>query len=228
MKGVWSLYNVVGHQAGLARPPAIEQRFQRTLVPLGLVLVLVRVLFVPNHAWSRFAVLQPVPSLAAPLAYSAVYVLLGVWVTFIAAVLYSLRDTFRSSAKGLYVGAYGASFAVLLLLPGWGSALIGAVHGLEYFVLTGRMLKDGAQESAGPGPFRRGLAMLLAISPALVVGVYSMPAALGLAGAGSKAVLYGEVALNAVVMSHYFTDAVIYRFRIPSVRAVMLRRLQLG
>ena len=32
-------------------------------------------------------------------------------------------------------------------------------------------------------------------------------------------------ALNGVVMAHYFADAFIYRFRIPEVRTVALRRL---
>jgi hypothetical protein len=31
-----------------------------------------------------------------------------------------------------------------------------------------------------------------------------------------------------VVLAHYFADALIYRFRIPSIRRVMLRRLGFG
>jgi hypothetical protein len=69
--------------------------------------------------------------------------------------------------------------------------------------------------------------MAVAMAPALVIGVLLSPfkGAFGLPASANDTVEIGRLLLNAVVMTHYFTDAFIYRFRIPSVRAVALRRL---
>jgi hypothetical protein len=44
----------------------------------------------------------------------------------------------------------------------------------------------------------------------------------------APAFVTGRIVLNAVVMAHYFADALIYRFRIPEVRRVALHRLGLA
>jgi hypothetical protein len=41
----------------------------------------------------------------------------------------------------------------------------------------------------------------------------------------SAAATWARLALNGVVLAHYFADAFIYRFKIPEVRKVALRRL---
>ena len=226
-KGVWSLYNIVGHKHGLPRPGPREVSLQKVIVPIGLILVSVRVLFIPASRSFHIPVVPAVPHMDAPLPHAATYGLLAAWVVLLGAIALSLRGAFRISGKPVYVLLYGLYFAVLIYSPIWGSALIGGVHGLEYLLLTDRMLKD---DGAASHRFARWTTLFVAMLPALMVGLLTAPVpfSLHLTGTPALVLIYAQIALGSAVMTHYFTDGVIYRFRIPSVRATMLRRLQLS
>ena len=65
--------------------------------------------------------------------------------------------------------------------------------------------------------------MALSMAPLLVVGSLAAPFAGHVAQLAS--VRIALVALNSIVMAHYFADAFLYRLRLPEVRKVVLRRL---
>jgi hypothetical protein len=93
----------------------------------------------------------------------------------------------------------------------------------------------------GDAPARLGRAwiwplMILSMLPLLTLGVIhgllldgAGRGTLGTSnptGSGSHLMLRVLTSLSlGVVLAHYFSDAFIYRFRIPSIRKVMLRRL---
>jgi hypothetical protein len=115
--------------------------------------------------------------------------------------------------------------------------MLPAMHGLEYYMITARMMEP----REGDPPARLGRVwiwplMILSMLPLLTLGVIH---GLILDGAGrgtlgtsdpsggsSHLILRVLTSLSlGVVLAHYFSDAFIYRFRIPSIRKVMLRRL---
>jgi hypothetical protein len=115
--------------------------------------------------------------------------------------------------------------------------MLPGMHGLEYYVLSARMMEPRPGDVS---PLRRGLIVPLMVAsmlPLLALGVMhgllQEGPAFGLLAGQSDAVrahplLRALTSLSfAVVLAHYFADALIYRFRIPSIRAVMLRRLGL-
>jgi hypothetical protein len=228
-KGLWSLHNLRGKAVGLPPPGARERSAQQTFVPLALLLIMIRTLFVPKAAGATFPFIQAIPTLEAVLPFAATYGMLAVWLAFSAWALSTIvRGAPRlSGPKLLYVGAHMAGVALTIASPAWGVIFTSGVHGLEYYTLTARMLRPTADEPATR--LSRALvvpAMLGIMLPVFVVGLGVAPftAAIGL---GAYASLFGalRMAVNGVVAAHYFADAFIYRFRIPEVRRVALARL---
>ncbi len=114
---------------------------------------------------------------------------------------------------------------VELVSPAWGVVMQGGIHGIEYYLLTRKML--------APLPTERRSrltaalcwpAMIAAMSPILLVGIVANPFAPLPLNLGSWALML----VNACVLAHYAADAFIYRFRIPGVRRVALARLGFG
>jgi hypothetical protein len=229
VKGLWSLYNLRGKALGVPPPGEPERRVQRIFVPLGLVLVTVRILFVPKSARAEYPFIQAIPQMAAPLPFEVTYLLLAAWIVFVAALFRALRGGPRpeSHPKLLYLGTHAAIVAITVAFPAIGTTFSAGVHGLEYSLLSARMLHPTAAEPrARLGAPLVWPALLAAMSPVLLVGLVNAPFTplLGLA-AHARLFPIARFVLNGVVLAHYFADAFIYRFRIPEVRQVALRRL---
>lgn len=226
-KGIWALYGLRAVGLGLGRPDRREQNLQRVFVPIGLVLLMVRLLFVPAETNRTFPLLQAIPGQPAVLPFAVVWGLVFAWVAYAAYVALAMRRGGASPARALYVLLHCLAVAITLRWPAWGTAVSAGMHGLEYYFLSARMLGPAQGETSrvrGPIVW---VCMAVAMAPALVIGVLLSPfkGAFGLPASANDTVEIGRLLLNAVVMTHYFTDAFIYRFRIPSVRAVALRRL---
>jgi hypothetical protein len=232
VKGLWSLHNLRGKTAGLPPPGARERQAQQTLVPLALVLVMIRMLFVPKSPRAMFPLLQAVPNLEAMLPFAVTYGLVAVWLGFAAFTVFAIapRGVRLSGPKLLYICAHLSGVALTVAVPVWGAIFTSGVHGLEYFALTARMLQPTAAEP-GARLSRAWVvpAMIAVMLPIFVIGVGNAPFT-GALGLLAYAWLFGplRVAANGVVMAHYFADAFLYRFRIPEVRKVALGRLGFG
>lgn len=225
-KGIWSLYNLRGAQLSRPPPSGRERWLQRHWVSVGLLLVMVAWLFVPSGPHRMFPLLQAIPREPAVLPYATAYLLAAVWVAFVAALLVELaRARPRSAPKMLHVATHGAAVTLAILAPLWGSIVWGAIHGLEYYFLCARMMRP-REGDAVPGPSARWVwpLMLLSMSPLFLVGLALSPFGRS-AGAPPRWTEEALIVVNAIVMAHYFADAFIYRFRIPAVREVALRRL---
>lgn len=221
-KGIWSLYAM----RAPAPPSANERAMQQRYVPTALVLVMVRWLFVGAGPGKRFPFIGAVPGLEAPLPYAVTFVLAALWVGF--AVL-TVRATsgdapFYTQAKSRYVAASALAVLVMIVVPPWGSVVASGMHGIEYFLLTRRMLRPFPGEDTRLGPKVVVPAMLVAIAPLLVVGLTTAP----FSPRPGRLATLAMFAMNAVVLAHYFADAFTYRFRIPSVRKIALARLGYG
>lgn len=221
-KGLWALYAM----RAPAAPSERERRFQRTYVPLGLSLVMVRWLFVANGQGRRFPFVGAVPGLEAPLPYAVTFALALVWLGFAVA---TVREVARSAGgygapKARFVAASAFGVLLMVLIPGWGSVLTSGMHGMEYFLLSRRMLSPYPDERTSLGPRLVVPAMLVAILPLFVVGLATGP----FVSHPSPLATLAMWASNGIVLAHYFADAFIYRFRIPEVRRVALARLGYG
>ncbi|XXX72491.1 hypothetical protein WMF30_33070 [Sorangium sp. So ce134] len=225
-KGIWSLYNLRGAQLSRPPPSARERRLQQHWVSIGLLLVMVAWLFVPSGPGRSFPLLQAIPGEPALLPRAAAYALAAAWLAFVAALLVELaRSRPRSGPKALHVATHGAAVTLAIVAPLWGSIVWGAIHGLEYTFLCARMMRPREGDAAkGPSAGWVWPLMLLAMAPLFVVGLALSPFA-ALAVLPPRWTDEALILVNALVMAHYFADAFIYRFRIPEVRRVALRRL---
>jgi hypothetical protein len=229
VKGLWSLYNLRGKALGVAPPAEPERQVQRLFVPLGLLLITVRILFVPKNAIAAFPFIQAIPQMEAVLPFAVTYLLLGVWVLYAAALFRAVLSSPgpQSYPKLLYLGTHAAIVALTVAFPAIGTTFSAGVHGLEYYLLSARMLRPTAAEpGARLGAALVWPAILAAMSPILLIGLVNAPFT-PLLGLGAYASLFpiARFVLNGVVLAHYFADAFIYRFRIPEVRRVALARL---
>jgi hypothetical protein len=231
-KGLWSLYNLRAGQQG--RPPATPRERQaiQHFVAVGVLLAAIRVFFVAKDVRPHTPpFINLLPGEPAFLPHGVMYVLLALWGAYAVWALASLRPASgpANGPKTLYVALHFALIGLLLFSPAWGLATKGGVHGLEYFFLCGRMLQPAPGESSR---LTRGLvwpAMGLAALPIFGVGFLSGPLASWLQlPRNEDTIALLMVLTNALVMTHYFADAFIYRFRIPEVRRVALRRLGFG
>jgi hypothetical protein len=227
-KGFWALYSLRGAKAGLPPPSARERELQKHFVPLVLLLVAIKWTLVGD---GPAAVAQPFlnvnPGYPAVLPFAVTYGLIAAWLVFVV-ILFQALLTYETlnAAKLVYLGTQCAVVTVELVAPGWGVTMAAGIHGLEYFLLTRKMLAPTGSEAASRltsslvGP-----AMLAAMSPVFVVAlVYNPWFAVNV---GSTARLWGGILVTAVTLAHYYADAFIYRFRVPGVRKVALARLGL-
>ncbi|MFP2925070.1 hypothetical protein ACLESO_07605 [Pyxidicoccus sp. 3LG] len=234
-RGIWSLHGLRESDAGLAPTPARERALQKLYVPLMLSLLLVRILFVRESAAPDATAYLDVGQ-GSVLPPETLAVLLAVWLGYFMVLFRSvLGSGTRSGPKVLYLMAMATGTGLVLVAPTWGYVMLPGMHGLEYYVLTARMLEPREGDTSRlPRAF---------IVPAMVASMLPLIALGAVHGLLQQGAVFGALASHAssvhghplmralislsfaVVLAHYFADALIYRLRIPSIRAVMLRRL---
>jgi hypothetical protein len=226
-KGIWSLYNLRASTLGDGPPSGLERSLQQAWVSVGLLAVMIAWLFVPTGEDRLFPLLQAIPSEPAMLPRWVAWALAAAWGGFALFTVGSLALRGARRAKLIHLGSHGAAVTFAILSPVWGAVVWGTMHGLEYYFLCARMLEPREGDTS-PGLGRLAIwpAMAASMLPLIAVGVITAP----FAGDWVSAAVTGPAVLaaNAVVAAHYFADAFIYRFRIPEVRKVALRRLGFG
>jgi hypothetical protein len=158
----------------------------------------------------------------APLPYFTVYVLAGVWIIFVAFVARALWNGGARLPKLLHVATHACAIFMAILSPIWGSVVWGAIHGLEYYFLCARMMQPRAGDVGGISRRLVWPLIFAAMAPLFLVGLVQSPFN---SETASPAFQHALFVTNALVIAHYFADAFIYRFRIPTVRRVALHRL---
>lgn len=234
-KGFWALHTLRGFKAGISPPAPLERQLQQVFVPLMLTLVLVRLFLVAETDRPGDTPYLDIGQ-GTPLPHAALALLLTAWLGFFGLLFRTLlRSGTASGPKALYLLTVSVATGLTLVAPAWGNVMLPGLHGLEYYLLTARMMEP----REGDPPSRVGRAwiwplMVLSMLPLLGLGVVHLTIAGPVHGTVSAAatdlqshvVLRGLTTLSlAVVLAHYFSDALIYRFRLPSIRKVMLRRL---
>ncbi len=242
VKGLWALHGLRARAAGAPPLSEAERALQRQFVPVALTLMMLRSLAVPvTSALGSRPMVNIGQAEAGALPHGLTWVLLAAWGVFAVRLALALRGPpGQSGPRCVYVLSHVAVVAVYLVWPMWGAVLSAGIHGLEYFFLTGRMLQPTPSEPAARlrGP-RVWAAMVALMAPIIVVGVANSPFITlvdGVTRGAATAFLLGQqplwslgvIAINGVVLAHYFADAFLYRFRIPKVREVTLPRLGLG
>ncbi len=230
VKGLWSLYNLRGKALDIPPPSAAERAAQRWFVPLALVLVTARLMFVPKAHWAMFPFVPSVPGEPAFLPFQVTHGLVAVWLVFVGYLFRALLSAKgpKSFPKLVYLGCHSLGVLAILLAPGWGSTFTSGVHGLEYYLLTARMLRPlDTERGSRLGASLVWPALVGAMLPLFVVGLVNAPftAYLHLPPSLSPAFSVARWVATSIVFAHYFSDAFIYRFRIPEVRKVALARL---
>jgi hypothetical protein len=233
-RGLWSLHGLRSGQAGLPAPSALERRLQQLYVPVMLTVLLVRIFFVAESAAPDASAYLDVGQ-GAVLPWQALPVLIGVWLGYFLVLFRAvLRSGAASGPKVLYLLGVATATGLALVAPSWGYVMLPGMHGLEYYVLSARMLQP---REGDPSRLSRRFvlpAMVLAMLPVFALGVVHgflldgpLRGSLGIGGGAQvNPVLRALTSLGfAVVLAHYFADAFIFRLRIPSIRQVMLRRL---
>ena len=232
VKGIWSLYNLRGGKAGLGQPSPAERTLLTNFVPIGLLFTMVKLLLVPKDsralALPFLSAIPGAPGEPAVLPFAATYVLLGLWAVFsIAALRELLSAPAVHVAKAIYVTVHLTVVGITLVAPAWGTILTSGIHGLEYFVLCGRMLEPTAADRGAGLPRAMVIpAMIGVMLPLFFVGLGNGPFGHLLAADRHAGLFHvARLVLNGVVIAHYFADAFIYRFRVPEIRRVALSRL---
>jgi hypothetical protein len=230
-KGFWALYSLRGAKAGLPPPSARERELQKHFVPLVLLLVAIKWTLVGDSPAVRAQPFLNVnPGYPAVLPFAVTYGLIAAWLVFVALLFRTLLayETLNA-AKLVYLGTQCFVVTVDLIAPGWGVTMAAGIHGLEYFLLTRKMLAPtptGNEAASKLTASLVGPAMLAAMSPVFVVALIYNP--WFPVNVGSSMRLWAGILVTAVTLAHYYADAFIYRFRIPGVRKVALARLGLG
>jgi hypothetical protein len=235
-RGFWSLHSLRAFQAGLGSASPRERPLQQSYVPLMLSLVLVRLFFVPDSADADATPYIDVGQ-GAVLPHGALGVLIAVWLGYFVLVFRTVLNTGTASGpKVLYLCVVALATGLVMVAPPWSNVVLPGLHGIEYYLLTARMMEP----REGDAPSRLGRAwiwpaMVLSMLPLAAFGLRDLfVAAADTAGTvgtataktGVHPLLHALICLKlAVVLAHYFADALIYRFRIPSIRNVMLRRM---
>ncbi len=220
IKGLWALYSLRAGQ----RPAPDERVVQNHFVAVLLLCLVARLLLFPKSSDRMTAQLAPIPGVFPPLPFEGVYVLCAVVALGGAYTLYTVWKAGAPLAKRIYLSAHVFAIVLAMYTPLWGLVVTSGIHGMEYYFLTEKMLmtKDGdARKISRLGAW---ILMALAMVPLLVVGSMQAPFARGFVTA-TPAIHTALIALNALVMAHYFADAFVYRLRLPGVRRVVLRRL---
>ncbi|RYZ40332.1 MAG: hypothetical protein EOO71_16435 [Myxococcaceae bacterium] len=236
-RGLWSLHGLRGGQEGLSPPSALERKLQQLYVPLLLSILLVRTFFVAESAAPDATAYLDVGQ-GRVLPWQMLPVLIALWLGYFLLLFRSvLRAGTASGPKVLYLLGMATATGLALVAPEWGYVMLPGMHGLEYYMISARLLEP---REGDPPRLRRAFiwpAMLLCMLPLaalgavhgfLVDGPVKGSLSIGI-GALSHPLLRGLTCLSfAVVLAHYYADAFIFRFRIPSIRQVMLRRLGLS
>lgn len=227
-RGWWSLHNLRERTAGLT-PAAEEPRLQRLLVPFNLTLILIRYFFVSASSTTP----EPFVDLGQPalMPLSGVMVLLLIGLAYWAVVFrVVLRSPTRSGGKLIYLGVVAGAVALTIVSPIWGTVLFAGMHGLEYYFLSARMME---QREGDPKKVSNAVIwplMIASMLPFTLMGVVTL-----LREDGNMLEAFAQTWVWAVlvtvstatVLAHYWADALIYRFRLPTVRKVMLNRIGL-
>ncbi|XXF80286.1 hypothetical protein P2318_11175 [Myxococcaceae bacterium GXIMD 01537] len=235
-RGFWSLHGLRAYQAGLGPSSPRERPLQQVYVPLMLSLVLVRLFFIPDSDAVDATPYIDVGQ-GAVLPHGALGLLIAVWLGYFAMVFHTVLSTgVASGPKVLYLFVVAIATGLVMVAPAWSNVVLPGLHGVEYYLLTARMLEP--REGDAPSRFKRSWiwpAMILSMLPLAALGLVDLFAEDNVGGTLRTAnidkplinpFLHGAICLSlAVVLAHYFADALIYRFRIPSIRNVMLRRL---
>jgi hypothetical protein len=236
-RGIWSLHGLREGDAGLPASSPKERELQKLYVPLMLTLLLVRILFVSESTGPDGSAYLDVGQ-GAVLPRETLAVLLAVWMGYFVALFRSVLSAgTRSGPKVLYLLAMATATGLVLVAPSWGYVMLPGMHGLEYYVISARMLEPRQGDTSRVPRALIVPLMIASMLPLLALGVVhgvlQEEAVFGVSASQADVVrawplLRVLTSLSfAVVLAHYFADALIYRFRIPSIRAVMLRRLGL-
>ncbi len=223
-KGIWSLYHLRASSKNLPRASVLERRLQSMFVPLALALVMTKWIYVPITRDSGYAF---VPGMVAQLPFDATYVFLVVWILFALTLMIELfRAEVINIAKTSYLFVHCSVVGVSLVWPLCGLMMSAGIHGLEYYFLVARMLEPTPSESKKKLTKRWVWpVMILSMLPLAAIGLPRAPFAAGWFEHGQLFPSDGFL-LNAVVVSHYFADEFIYRFKVPEIREVALARLR--
>ncbi len=234
-KGFWALHQLRARQAGLSAPSNLERRLQSWLVPVNLTLVLSRTLLVAESPTATTPYIDIDQGVIVP--FGGLGVLLLVWLVYWGLTFRALlaEDVVRGP-KAVYLLAVASGVGLTLVAPQWGNVILPGMHGLEYYLLSARMLE---QREGDVRRFPRAMiwpAMVLSMLPLFAIGLLS-----GLRGEVANGTLGTNVVTSSLssslvwrfsvgaalscVLAHYWADALIYRFRIPEIRTTMLRRL---
>jgi hypothetical protein len=231
-KGFWALYGLTGGREGLPPPSERERSLQRLFVPIGILLVAVRWTLVGKRPFPEAPPMMNVnPGDPAILPFWISWLLLAAWLVYVVALFSALLAyPAVSFPKLAYLGVWSLIVALDLCAPGWGATMSAGMHGLEYYLLTRRMLGPTPAE---PEDKLRGplvwAAMIAAMAPILAVGLVRNPFGLDIGRSlGPSFLPWALAVVNGCVLAHYFADAFIYRFRIPAVRKVAMARLGFG
>ncbi|MHA7629442.1 hypothetical protein [Corallococcus sp. M7] len=233
-RGLWSLHGFRAGQEGLPAPSPLERKLQQFYVPLLLSILLVRIFFVPESAAPDAPAYLDVGQ-GVVLPWQTLPVLIAIWLGYFLLLFRSvLRSGTTSGPKVLYLLGMATATGLALVAPSWGYVMLPGMHGLEYYFLSARMLEP--REGDAPRLTKKLIwpAMVVSMLPLFALGVLHgfllegpMRGSLGIGGgAQANPLLRAFTSLGfACVLAHYFADAFIFRFRIPSIRKVMLRRL---
>jgi hypothetical protein len=227
-KGFWALYTLRGAQAGLPPPSAGERELQKVFVPLALLFVSIKWTLVGELSWPTAATpyLNVNPGFPAILPFGVTYLLIAAWLVYVAILFRALfAYGALNAAKLTYLGVQCAVITLQLVSPSWGVTIAAGIHGLEYYLLTRKML--GPTRGEALSKLTSALcwpAMLAVMSPILVVGALGNPwHPVDLLSKPAQD--WALMLITSTVLAHYYSDAVLYRFRIPGIRKVALARL---
>lgn len=151
------------------------------------------------------------------------YGLTAVWLMYCCALVSALIKHRASLPKRLYLFVHLSGVTLAIASPGWGAILLGSIHGLEYYMISARML---CSPETGPDLTSNMRPMALTMLPLFFIGVVNAPFVLS---AVSSPHLYhfetARILMNCIVMAHYFADACIYRFSVPGIRNAALPKI---
>lgn len=229
-RGFWSLHGLRAFQSGLGHASTKERPLQQMYVPLMLSLVLVRLFFVAESTEAGATPYIDVGQ-GSLLPHGALAVILLVWLGYFALLFRAVFAVpVASGPKVLYLCAVAFGTGLVLVAPAWGNVVLPGMHGVEYYMISAKMMEP--REGDPPNQLKRAWiwpVMVLSMLPLLGLGVVThivQGIERGTIVGINHFLLHASTCLgSAIVLAHYFADAFIYRFRIPSIRNVMLRRL---
>jgi hypothetical protein len=228
-KGFWALYSLRGSKSGLPAPSPRERELQGLFVPLSLLAIALKWTLVGEFSLARSSPFLNVnPGYPAVLPFALTYALLAGWLVYVGVLFRTLLayETLNG-VKLVYIGTQCSVVTLELIAPGWGITIGAGIHGLEYYLLTRKILAPTSRETTSK--LSAALcwpAMIAVMSPLLFVGAitnpwFPLPLLMG------DARVWAGALVTSTVLAHYYADAFLYRLRIPGIRKVTLARLGL-